>query len=175
MVWILNCSFKFSTSTLEFYSWIHIIGKRFYTCLLAFELNSFIWPCSLQVHFQLNRQILIHCYFLLVLMPETVLCIWMRCQFCIRFSLAAFRQSPCQISNSTSFYIFNSIFEFLLMLLWSLVETKEAFVGVGDGDRSTSFPGSFVHHALWKKESVGYTRLPPQAKILPVLLKHKSF
>ena len=25
---------------------IHIIGKRFYTCRLAFELNFFIWPCS---------------------------------------------------------------------------------------------------------------------------------
>ena len=34
---------------------------------------------------------------------------------------------------------------------WSLVKTKEAFVGVGGGDRSTSSPGSFIHHALWKK------------------------
>ena len=25
---------------------IHIIGKRFYPCRLAFELNFFIWPCS---------------------------------------------------------------------------------------------------------------------------------
>ena len=34
---------------------------------------------------------------------------------------------------------------------WSLVKTKEAFVGVGGGDRSTSSPGSFIHHASWKK------------------------
>ena len=48
MVW-------FSTSALEFYSWIQnfalvlIYGKRFYTFLLNFELNFFIWPCSVYI------------------------------------------------------------------------------------------------------------------------------
>ena len=28
---------------------IHIVGKRFYTCRLAFELTFFIWPCSLYI------------------------------------------------------------------------------------------------------------------------------
>ena len=48
MVW-------FSTQALEFYSWFQnftlflIIGKRFYTSLLTFELNFFIWPCSLYI------------------------------------------------------------------------------------------------------------------------------
>ena len=36
-------------------------------------------------------------------------------------------------------------------LQWSLLDTKEAFVGVGSGDRSKSSLGSFVHNALWKK------------------------
>ena len=67
-----------------------------------------------------------------------------------RYSLrTAFCQSPRQISNSTS-YIFNSTFEFLLPRQWSLVETKEASVGVRDGDRSTSSPGSLVHHLCEK-------------------------
>ena len=49
MVCMLNCAFKFSKLdfTAEFNILhssfgIHIIGKRFYTCLLAFELNFFI-------------------------------------------------------------------------------------------------------------------------------------
>ena len=48
MVW-------FSTSALEFYSWIQnfslflIYGKRFYTFLWNFELNFFIWPCSVYI------------------------------------------------------------------------------------------------------------------------------
>ena len=123
MVWIFNCWFQFPNSALEFYSWIqkfilliriHIIGKRFYTCLLAFELNFFIWPCSRYIfnytvkpcNFQFDEQIFIHCYFLLVLIPEPVLYIWLRCQVCIQYSLAAFRQSPRQISNSTSYNYF---------------------------------------------------------------------
>ena len=36
--WIIHSSFR-----------IHIIGKRFYTRLLAFELNFFIWPYSLNI------------------------------------------------------------------------------------------------------------------------------
>ena len=54
--------------------------------------------------------------------------------------------SPVTASNfklNTS-YIFNSTFEFLFTLQWSLVETKDAFTGVGDGDLSTSSPGSLA-------------------------------
>ena len=131
--------------------------------------NYTVKPCN----FQLDNQSFIHCYFLLVLMPEPVLYIWLRCQFCIRYSLLAFRQSPRQISNTTS-YIFNSTFEFLFTVQWSLVETKEAFVGVGDGDLSTSSLISFVHHAFWKRESVGNRRLLPQAKLLLALLKRSG-
>ena len=137
MVWILSCSFKVSTSTLEFYSWIQY--------LTLFLSNSHHWKTFLHLPFSFWTQL-----FDLALMPEPVLYIWLRCQFCTRYSLAAFGQSPRQISNSAS-YIFNSTFEFLFTLQWSLVETKEAFVGLGDGDRSTSSPGLFVHHALWKK------------------------
>ena len=61
---VRNCSFKFSTSTLEFTAkfytlnssfQIHIIGKRFYICLLAFELNFFMWPCSLYIFNSTNK------------------------------------------------------------------------------------------------------------------------
>ena len=45
----------------------------------------------------------------------------------------------------------NLTFEFLFTLQWPLVHIKEAIVGVGDGVPSNSSPGSFVHHALWKK------------------------
>ena len=134
--------------------------QLFYLTLLAayFPLslsNYTVKPCN----FQLDKQLFVHCYFLLVLIPETVLYIWLRCELCIRYSLAAFRQSPRQISKSTSF-IFNSAFEFLFTLQWSLVGTKEVFVGVGEGDQSTSSPGCFVHHTLWKRESIGNARLP---------------
>ena len=56
MVWILNLSFKFLTPVLDFYSWIQslhssfrlrITGKFFIAHLLAFKLNSSIWPCSM--------------------------------------------------------------------------------------------------------------------------------
>ena len=176
MVCIFSCHFKFSTSTLEFYSWIQYwktflnLSFSFWTQLFYLTLLAVHFPLALSnytvkpCNFQLNKQIVIHCCFLLVLMPEPVLYIWLRCQFCIRYSLAAFCQSPHQISNSTS-YIFNSTFEFLFTLQWSMVGTKEAFVGVPDGYLSTSSPGSFVHHAFWKRESVGNTRLLPQAKM----------
>ena len=96
------------------------------------------------VHFQLDKQIFIHCYFLLVLMPEPALYIWQRCKFYIRYSLAAFRQSPHQISTPTS-YIFHSTFEFLFTFQWSFVETKEAFAGVVDSDLLTSSPGTLSY------------------------------
>ena len=79
MVCILNCSFKFQLQHLNFKAEfnilhssfrVHIIGKRFYTCLLAFEL---FYLTLFAVHFQLDKQIFIHCHFLLVLMPEPVL------------------------------------------------------------------------------------------------------
>ena len=64
MVCILNCSFKFQLQHLNFtteFNILHssfrvqIIGKRFYTCLLAFELNFFIWPCSLYIFNSTNK------------------------------------------------------------------------------------------------------------------------
>ena len=88
--------------------------------------NFFTWPCSLYIFHSLcqitqsNHAIFNstnkflytarsrHGYVLLVLMPEPVLYIRLRCEPCIRYSLAAFRQSPRQISNSTS-YIFNKL------------------------------------------------------------------
>ena len=53
------------------------------------------------LHFQLDKKIFIHCYFLLVLMPEPALYIWLRCQFCVWYSLAAFR-FPVVICRSRS-------------------------------------------------------------------------
>ena len=65
MVWILNSSFKFLTLVLEFYSWIQnysldsfrflFTGKCFYAHLLAFNLNSSIWPCSLCIFNSLHQ------------------------------------------------------------------------------------------------------------------------
>ena len=94
MVCILTCSFKFSTSKLEFYSWIlyftlflysshqwktflhlsfNFWSQLFYLTLLAVHFplalsNYTVKPCN----FQLDKQIFIHFYFLLVLMPEPV-------------------------------------------------------------------------------------------------------
>ena len=152
MVWMLICHLNFQLQHLNFTAEfnilhssfrIHIIGKCFYTCLLAFYLI---------VHFQLDKQIVIHCYFLLVLIPEPVLYIWLRCEPCIQYSLAAFRQSPRQISNSTS-YSFNSTFEFLFRLQWSLVETKEAFVGWEMATDRHPPPGLFRPSCFVKKRS----------------------
>ena len=113
-------------------------------------------------------------YFLLVLMPEPVLYIWLRCEPCIRYSLTAFRQSPRQISNSTS-YTFNSTFEFLFRLQWSLVETKKSLCGVGRWRPIDLLPRLFRPSCFVKKgESVGNTRLLPQAKMLLALLKRKT-
>ena len=114
MLRILNCSFTFSNSTLEFYSWINILHSSFKIHInfnvflhLPFSFWTKLFYLTLfAVHFQPDKQIFTHCYFLLVLMPEPALYIWLRCEFCIRYSLPAFRQSPHQISNSTS-YIFN--------------------------------------------------------------------
>ena len=82
-------------------------------------------------------------------MPEPILYIWLRSQFCIRYSLAAFRQSSRQISNSTS-HIFNSIFEFLFTLQWSLVETKP----------------------LWRWEMTTYR--PPPLALSSIMLSEKG-
>ena len=151
MVWVLIADLNFQLQQLNFTAEfnilhssfrIHIMGKCFYT--FSFWIQLF-YMTLFAVYFQLDKQIFIHCYFLLVLMPdEPALYIWQRCQFCIRYSLAPFHQSPHQISNPTS-YIFHSTFEFLFMLQWSLVETKEAFVGMGDGNLSTSSPGSLSY------------------------------
>ena len=139
---MLQLNSIFYTLPLEFTSLENVFT------LVVYLLNSpFLFDLVRCTFSQRDKQIFIHCYFLLVLMPEPVLYIWLRCQVCIRYSRAAF---------------FNSTFEFLFTLQWSLVETKEAFVGVGDGDLSTSSPGL----------SLGNTRLPPQAKILLALLKH---
>ena len=114
MLRILNCSFTFSTSTFEFYSWINILHSSFKIHInfnvflhLPFSFWTKLFYLTLfAVHFQPDKQIFTPCYFILVLMPEPALYIWLRCEFCIRYSLPAFRQSPRQISNSTS-YIFN--------------------------------------------------------------------
>ena len=115
---IHGLNFRLLISIFKFITWILQLNSKIYTLPLEFT--------SLEnVNFQLDEHIFIqyHCYFLLDLMTETLLYIWL-------------------------------IYEALFTLQWSLVETKETFVGVGDGDRSTSSPGSFVHHALWK-EGVG--------------------
>ena len=62
------------------------------------------------LHFQLDKKIFIHCYFLLVLMPEPALYIWQRCQFCIWYSLAAFR-FPFVICRSRSVAISENLNE----------------------------------------------------------------
>ena len=58
------------------------------------------------------------------------------------YSLGAFQQSPRQTQPRLLNFVYASVI---------IGRNKEAFVGVGNGDRSTSSPGSFVHHALWKK------------------------
>ena len=84
-VWIINCSFKFSTSTLEFYSWINILHSSFkihinYNVFLHLPFSfwtKLVYLALFAVHFQPDKQIFIHCYFLLVMMPEPVLYIWL--------------------------------------------------------------------------------------------------
>ena len=49
---ILHSSFRF-----------RIIGKRFYTRLLFFKLNSFIWPCSPYIFNSLHQITLAESYF----------------------------------------------------------------------------------------------------------------
>ena len=49
----LNFTAEFNTLHSSFQ--IHIIGKRFYICLLAFELNFFMWPCSLYIFNSTNK------------------------------------------------------------------------------------------------------------------------
>ena len=91
MLWILNCSFKFSTLTVEFYSWINILHSSFKIHInfnvflhLPFSFWTKLFYLTLfAVHFQPDKQIFAHCYFLIVLMPEPALYIWLRCQFCI--------------------------------------------------------------------------------------------
>ena len=169
MLWILNCSFKFSTSTVEFYSWINILHSSFKIHInfnvflhLPFSFWTKLFYLTLfAVHFQPDKQIFAHCYFLLVLMPEPALYIWLRCQFCIRHSLPAFRQSSCQISNSTS-YIFNYTFEFCLRFSDHWSRQKKPLWG---WEMATYRPPP---PAL----SFSNTRLSPQAKILLALLKH---
>ena len=129
--WIIHAFFR-----------IHIIGKRFYTRLLAFELNFFIWPCSLNIFNSLcqitqsNHAIFnsIGTNFYTLLLSFWF---WYLSQystfdwdanFAVWYSLGEFCYSPRHISNSTS-YIFNSTLEFSFPLVF----------------------GSFVHHALWKK------------------------
>ena len=101
MVWILIADLNFQLQQLNFTAEfnilhssfrIHIMGKCFYT--FSFWIQLF-YMTLFTVYFQLDKQIFIHCYFLLVLMPdEPALYIWQRCQFCIRYSLAPFRQTP---------------------------------------------------------------------------------
>ena len=135
MVWILIADLNFQLQHLNFTAEfnilhssfrIHIMGKCFYTFsfwIQLFDMTLFA------VHFQLNKQIFIHCYFLLVLMPdEPALYIWQRYQFCIRYSLTPFRQSPHQISNPTS-YIFHSTFQFLFTLSDHLLRQKKPLWG----------------------------------------------
>ena len=94
----------------------------------------------------------------------------------ILHSILTPRISPVTASNfKLNIVYFKLTFEFLFTLNWSLVETEEAFVGVGDGDWPIDLlPGSFVHHAFWKRESVGNRRLLPQAKMLLALLKRSG-
>ena len=72
IVWILNSSFKFLNFYLNFiaeYNILHssfrfrITGKRFYTRLLFFKLNSFIWPCSPYIFNSLHQITLAESYF----------------------------------------------------------------------------------------------------------------
>ena len=127
--WIIHSSFR-----------IHIIGKRFYTRLLAFELNFFIWPYSLNIFNSLCQITLSQTMQFSTRRTDfytPLLSFWYLSQystfdwdanFAVWYSLSEFCYSPRRISNSTS-YIFNSTLEFSFPLVF----------------------GSFVHHALWKK------------------------
>ena len=126
--------------------------------------TKLVYLALFAVHFQPDKQIFIQCYFLLVMMPEPALYIWLRCQFRIRYSLPAFRQSPHQFSNSAS-YIFNLTFEFCLRFSDHWSRQKKPFWG---WEMATYWPPP---PAL----SFSNTRLSPQAKILLALLKRKAF
>ena len=100
MVWIFNCWLKFSSSTLGFYSWIKkfilfLKNSHYWKTFLLLSFSFWIqlfYLTSLAVHFQLalsnytvkpcnfqlDEQIFIPFYFLLVLIPEPVLYIWPR-------------------------------------------------------------------------------------------------
>ena len=79
--------------------------ELFYLTLLAvhFQLALSNHTQVKPLNFQLDEQIFIHCFFLLLLMPEPVLYIWLRWELCTRYSVGASRQSPRNISNSTSY------------------------------------------------------------------------
>ena len=114
MVWIIIAELNFQLQHLNFIAEfnilhssfrIHIMGKCFYT--FSFWIQLF-YMTLFAVYFQLAKQIFIHCYFLLVLMPdEPALYIWQRCQFCIRYSLAPFRLSH-HIKFQTQHRIFST-------------------------------------------------------------------
>ena len=124
--WIIHSFFR-----------IHIIGKRFYTRLSAFELDLVCWTFStrfVRLHSQTMQFSTRRTNFYT---PLLSFWFWYLSQystfdwdanFAVWYSLGEFCYSPRHISNSTS-YVFNSTLEFSFPLVF----------------------GSFVHHALWKK------------------------
>ena len=134
--------------------------------------NYTVKPCN----FQLDNQSFIHCYFLLVLMPEPVLYIWLVGDANFAFDT----HSPHFASHRDKFQTQHRIFltkllNFCLRLIDHWSRQKRPLWGWEMAtDLSTSSPGSFVHHAFWKRESVGNRRLVPQAKLLLALLKRSG-
>ena len=150
--WIIHSSFR-----------IHIIGKRFYTRLLAFELNFFIWPYSLNIFnslcqitqsnhaiFNSTNRFLYTATF--VLIPEPVFYIWLRCELC---SLIL-----------TQWILLLAASYFKLDLVYFQLN-----FGIFVSARFRLFrPSCFVK----KRGSVGNTQVLPHAKMLLALLKHKA-
>ena len=136
---IHGLNFRLLISIFKFITWILQLNSKIYTLPLEFT--------SLEnVNFQLDEHIFIqyHCYFLLDLMTEPLLYIWL-------------------------------IYEALFTLQWSLVETKKPLWG---WEMATDRPPPPVLSSIMlceKSESVGNTRLLPQAKIcLIALFKRKA-
>ena len=106
-------------------------------------------------------------YFLLVLMPEPVLYIWLIGDANFAFDTHSPHFASHRVKFQTQHGIFlTKLLNFCLRLIDHWSRQKRPLWGWEMAtDLSTSSPGSFVHHAFWKRESVGNRRLLPQAKM----------
>ena len=114
--------FSFFNSTFVF----DIPRCTFSTRFVKITVELFIFDSTPWI--KLNTKVIVQrCYFLLVLIPEPVVCIFLICELCTRYYLDIFYHSPPQIANSTS-KIFNST---LWIFVYASVIIGEEWEGRG--------------------------------------------